>query len=854
LFVGEALGAEEVKAGKPFVGPAGQTLDRIISKVGLDRGAVRVDNCIRCRPPENKLVGTAWEHPALAQCTYLDDTLREPHKAIVALGATATKRLLSLGSDKFALNNWHGLPVMTQWGWVIPTYHPSFIMQGNQKHVSTVCFAIQNAKEVAQKGWQKEDATLIVDPPVAEFKAWMDRVRPPTGGGNTNPEESWLAVDIETPQKPGRPEDELVLEEAPILRVNFAVRGDFGVTVPYQGLHREAIDELLARPGHQVYWNKGFDVPRLLANGVKFHQDSTLYDFMWAWHVLQSDLPRGLGFVAPFYSRFGAWKHLSGSNPGEYAAIDAVQTIRVAKGIERDLIKTGQWDAFFRHVYELDTKVLEPATAIGLPVDLAKLANFDDLLAASQANYKDMINGMVGSSLKRHPKGGWKRFPKLPCTINYKRGTEKLAVTYTESDIEREETEEGPRYYVREPFNPDSPAQLLEIMKVRGHGHYSTEKKVLERLGKRDPFYRTILDYRGVSKVRSTYVRATQSRAVDARLHATFTHRPSTMRLSCVNPNLQNVVSDRSADAPSSGFRNCIVAEKGCVFIEADFAAIEAVETGWFAGDGDYVRLARLGVHAYLASHILNKPADLKWSDEDLASYFREIKRDKDTYDRAKRIVHGTSYGLSAYGLSNYYPEQFTKKSAEELQALFFELCPKLKAWHKDVRDTAHKLHYLGGNNHPFKYKHWFWDVYTYRNGQWVLGKDGNRVIAFYPQSTSAGVLYDAALRLTNPDDPAYIGSMWHGKTPIRALIHDSILLEVPKLLADAAIEALYSAMTRPILSQPIPATWGSKDTHLKIGIGVKVGESWGSMELVEPGVGVSLDTAINEEEEENEA
>jgi len=54
LFVGEAPGANEDEQGEPFVGRSGDVLDETLRAVGLDRGDVRITNCVRCRPPENR--------------------------------------------------------------------------------------------------------------------------------------------------------------------------------------------------------------------------------------------------------------------------------------------------------------------------------------------------------------------------------------------------------------------------------------------------------------------------------------------------------------------------------------------------------------------------------------------------------------------------------------------------------------------------------------------------------------------------------------------------------------------------------------------------------------------------------
>lgn len=582
-------------------------LNRLLSKLGVPRETLRIDNCVRCQPPGDWLDGAPWEAGALVHChQYLGQTLKEGYSSVVALGGSATRKLLQLPRKPFAINDWHGCPTRDPTGrfWVTPTFHPAFLLRGNQKLMGAVMFDLRRGLQVANEGrWEGEPADLVVDPSRDWFERWvqeyLDALRE---------REVWLSVDIETVDKlAGADEGELEDEYSQIVRINFAFHPDQGVTVPWEEAYKGGIRKLLAASGVKCFWNASYDVPRLRGAGMVVAEP--VLDFMWAWHVLQSDLPRGLGFVAPFFSRYGAWKHLSGSNPGDYAAIDAVQTLRVAHGVARKLQEQGQWEVFRRHVYELDTKVLHPATEIGLKVDLVRLAAFTVKLRELLAERLKQIQGLVPESCQElHPKGGWTRKPpEGGLAVTYKRGESKLQVEYRDEELITKVEDHPvqlctacdalgvakthrckdkaltpqvttvvrptPRYYVREPFNPGSPQQVLAYLQAKGHkagkakksksGNPSVDKTTLEKLSRttRDPFYQALLDYRALDKVKGTYAEGT-ARRVDAagRLHTTYTHRPSTLRLSSINPNLTNVVSDR-AEKISAGFRECIVAE-----------------------------------------------------------------------------------------------------------------------------------------------------------------------------------------------------------------------------------------------------------------------------------------------------
>ncbi|MDS0282834.1 uracil-DNA glycosylase [Haloarcula onubensis] len=92
LFVGEGPGANEDEQGEPFVGRSGDVLDETLREVGLDRGDVRITNCVRCRPPENR----DPHKQELANCRgYLESEIElvDP-ELVVTLGKVPGEHLL----------------------------------------------------------------------------------------------------------------------------------------------------------------------------------------------------------------------------------------------------------------------------------------------------------------------------------------------------------------------------------------------------------------------------------------------------------------------------------------------------------------------------------------------------------------------------------------------------------------------------------------------------------------------------------------------------------------------------------------------------------------------------------------
>jgi DNA polymerase len=119
-LVGEAPGADEDRAGRPFVGRAGRLLDELLADAGLDRSGVAVLNVLQCRPPGNRAPAT----PEVARCRgWLDRKLAlVGPELVVALGLTAAGWFLGRGVRLAAVRG----AVHEVDGWrVLPTYHPS---------------------------------------------------------------------------------------------------------------------------------------------------------------------------------------------------------------------------------------------------------------------------------------------------------------------------------------------------------------------------------------------------------------------------------------------------------------------------------------------------------------------------------------------------------------------------------------------------------------------------------------------------------------------------------------------------------------------------------------------------------
>ncbi len=124
VFVGEGPGADEDLKGEPFVGAAGQILNRIITAMGLKREDVYICNVVKCRPPGNR----DPEQDEIAACaSFLLRQLQSIRpEVVVALGKFAAQTLLEtkepISRLRGKFRDFHGIPFM-------PTYHPSYLLR-----------------------------------------------------------------------------------------------------------------------------------------------------------------------------------------------------------------------------------------------------------------------------------------------------------------------------------------------------------------------------------------------------------------------------------------------------------------------------------------------------------------------------------------------------------------------------------------------------------------------------------------------------------------------------------------------------------------------------------------------------
>ena len=868
LVVGEAPGETEAREGRPFVGPAGRMFDSLLRRAGLDRSPFRVANTICCQPPKNYLVGAPWEQDALASCYPLleEEIAKTRPQVIVALGNTALKRLTGLTG----ISRLRGFPIRHSSGaWVMPTYHPSFLLprrgqKESAKLMGLVRLDLRRALDMAERGFALDRSVYALDPTPDEAAVWATGFEAALRAGRAQ----YLSWDIETPGKLEASQEEDLdseeddPEESPqdeygstqILRVSFAYLPGVAMSIPWRPEYGAVIRRLLGNPEvRHVTWNGfAFDVPIVALNNVAIR--GTVYDGMWAWHLLQSDLPRGLEAVASVYApELGPWKHLGASDPAYYNAKDADAALRNFLGIEGELRDRGTWGLYERHVVELYPILFRAGRQHGVLVDQAYQRALRIELEAERDTLFRQAQRAVAPELRRQklyvrpPKGRTEEVVPVrvqasvkvcagcgkvrPVKTHFTKGPCSLGAKVELRDLEVERWHWQPPWETlhgealldavsQAGFNPVSSKQMLDYAKAHGHAvgkdyktgkpqfDKQTRKRLIKAHGEKHPIYGISQKLQDLTKTLGTYV---VGFAPDrqGKIYTTYSFSPSTARLASRNKNLQNVSNHAQNNPYAPRIRRQLVAKPGHVFVEADSAAIEAVLTGHFQGDLAYIELARQGVHDFVTCKELGREFDPA-----LLGAYKKDPLYKVARERNKRVVHGTNYGMTPKMMVKVYPEAFrTEWEAKHAQDRYFECCPRLAPWQHEIRLTAHRQGYI---QNPWGYRHYFNQVFVKNDkGEIVHGPDAKRVVAFLPQSSAAAFMRDSLLLLGQ--------SKWLAYAPAMVSIHDSICLEVPEGAVEDAKQWLVGVLTRPV----------SELGGLRIGCEVKVGPNWAEMQVV---------------------
>lgn len=329
---------------------------------------------------------------------------------------------------------------------------------------------------------------------------------------------------------------------------------------------------------------------------------------------------------------------------------------------------------------------------------------------------------------------------------------------------------------VGEEFNINSPKQLGEIlfgkMQIPGGKKtktgYSTSADILEKLAPDYPVINKILEYRQLTKLKSTYAEGLANYiASDGRIHGTFNQTiTATGRISSTEPNLQNIPIRMEL---GKAFRKVFVPKEGFKFIDADYSQIELRLLAHMSEDTNLIEAYKSAqdIHKITASKVFNTPLD----------EVTPIQR-----SNAKAVNFGIVYGISSFGLSQDL--SISKKQANEYIEQYFKTYPKIKEFLDNTVENAKKVGYVTtilGRRRP---------IPELSSSNFMQRSFGERIAMNSPiQGTAADIIKMAMINV----DRELIKRNLESKIVLQ--VHDELLIEAKEDEIEVVKEILIEQM-----------------------------------------------------------
>lgn len=345
-------------------------------------------------------------------------------------------------------------------------------------------------------------------------------------------------------------------------------------------------------------------------------------------------------------------------------------------------------------------------------------------------------------------------------------------------------------------FNINSPKQLGEVLFETMHipggkktkTGYSTAADVLEKLAEDYPIVKDILEYRGLTKLKSTYAEGLAAYiGEDKRIHTNFNQTiTATGRISSTEPNLQNIPMRMEL---GRRIRKVFVPRTGYEFMDADYSQIELRVLAHMSGDEQLIDAYRTeqDIHRITAAKVFHTP-------------FEEVT---DLQRRnAKAVNFGIVYGISSFGLSQDL--SISRKEAAEYIEQYFATYPKVKEFLDRLVEDAKKQGYtttMFGRRRP---------IPELSSSNFMQRSFGERVAMNSPiQGTAADIIKIAMIRVWRALRERGL------KSKLILQVHDELVIET--LLEE-------EEQVRQILSENMKA---AADLAVTLEIDLHTGENW---------------------------
>ena len=721
VLVGEAPGVQEEKAGRPFVGPSGQVLERWWASVGLARDRVYVTNVLSQRPPENK-IRCVPAREVMAQTKKLHQRIArlDDPWVIVPTGNTALRALVGKASitkhrgSVYAYRDLNGRVIK-----VIPTLHPASVFR-NPYHARRCVGDWQRIATDSQfRELRLPEREHVIRPSLDDLDEFVAAVEQHA---------TTLSIDIETPGNR-------------IACVGFSYDPRFSVTIPtgpgYWGSRQKAasawyvIRSLCENAVPKVLQNGLFDWYWLERSaGIKLN--AFWYDTMAMHHALDAGDDHDLAYLASRFTRQPFWKD-EAKDPEEikkYASnFDALLTYNgIDACVQRELfdvlfgmlVERGRLDFYLRHYGKMLPR-LHQLSCHGVRVDQdARARHFaaarttaDEALAALAAHVGAPLHTKKGLSNQRlqyllyggkAPAQKWKGGVK-------KDGTPKKVPKYELARLEcvriLERSLTMPVQYKRD--------------KSTGELKVTVDETAIRKLLKRYPTrFGTVAKWLLTVRRQSKIAEQTDAHAVDpdGRIRSGYTFSPENGRFSFKKNHMGTGVNAQNQDRK---LRDQFVADEGMFLFEADASQIESRYVYALSGDPELVELARRPPTEYDA-HCDNAAIIFGGTYEAFVERMRagEATAAEQRY-LGKRGVHAGHYGMRGATLAGQLLKEdffFTDGECQEFIDRYVARRPGVLVYQRETREAMLDARCLVNSwGRELWFEHERLDEETYRRG-----------------------------------------------------------------------------------------------------------------------------------------
>lgn len=564
---------------------------------------------------------------------------------------------------------------------------------------------------------------------------------------------------------------------------------------------------------HNIF---GFDYPVALYNNIKINGwiDDTMLMFHHLYPDLPGknaskgeNKPDGsyanLQFCASVYGFPFPWKHLNESDQGFYGCADCHSVLKLYWGLRDDMERMGIYNGYIEMICDIWPALFD-AQQRGIPVNREKLQAFRLMMQSKAKEVNTTVQVYIPDELRgTEPKFGFVRTPKETeglvqreyaveggvkrCRCNKVRKT-KLDYWMSTEGAEWETDAKTQTERLRAPdpncdmcqghgwlqyedgmvtrwcrlkeFNVTSPVQLKLYAKYKRHDipknskkKYAMDAETLDKLIRKysDPVYKWTKEMREYVKMDTTYGAGWMPDA-DGCVHPQFGFLPATGQLNSVGPNVQNGLNVSKKGQIAVEWNECIEAWPDHSFLSFDYKSFHAQTLGVEAGDMNYIRLAKIDAHSYLATRMLKIPNSqyaLEMKDDELKDWLqwhREnyvipdgTKFNKIRNGKAKPGILGWGFGLGYMKLFKLNEDTFKNESEAKLVLdMLDESFPVAAEFRRTVPIRAEK----GGHrlvNEKFGCVRWFYDIRRFnpKRGEYEHGGDWEKAIAYLPANTA---------------------------------------------------------------------------------------------------------------------